>query len=470
MTQKTLYTSVLALLLTLSVGNVTAQVEVYPAPAGVEMNDDFRVELVQGGRSYESPTMLVQVDRVSGGRHNVMPSSMTQFSFGGTVEVRCRYQKGRVDSVRVRPLSLGIRPEVVGNEVRFTLNEPHNLSVEVNGDIYGNLQLFACPLENPCPNPTMVFQPGVHTFPGDSLCIPSNSTVYISGGAFIKGRLCVDNAENVRICGRGIIDPRLRETLFVRHSRHVSVEGLVMSQLPVGNSSDVTVENVKVVSAFGWGDGFNVFASDNVRYDHCFARTSDDCHTVYATRKGFTGGSHDVVMRNSVLWADVAHPIFIGLHGNVERPDTIERLEYHNIDILEHTEYQTDYQGCMAIGCGDLNIVRNVLFDGICVESIRCGQLFNLRTTWNKKYCKAPGRFIEDVTFRNVSYSGRTPNLSILFGYSPEHPVRRIRFENLRLNGLLVTDDMPGKPSWYKTSDFANMYVGENVEDVTFTR
>lgn len=452
---------------------VQAQVEVYPAPNGVELNDDFKVEIVQNGKSYVSPTYLVPVDRVANARHNVESSSMTQFSFSGTVELRCHYLKGAVDSVRIRPLSLGIQAKVDGSTISFTLDRPLNLSVEVNGDIYGNLQLFAnaLPAKSPRKSRTsMVFGPGVHSFSGDSLAIPSNTTVYIAGGAFIKGRLCVDNAENVRIYGRGIIDPRLRETLFIRHSRGVSVEGIVLSQLPVGNSSDVTIENVKVISSFGWGDGFNVFASNNVRYRHCFARTSDDCHTVYATRKGFIGSARDVYMEDCVLWADVAHPIFIGLHGNVDSPDTIEHLRYKNIDILEQCEYQTDYQGCMAIGAGDLNAVRDVVFDDIRVESIRCGQLFNLRTTWNKKYCKAPGRFIEDITFRNISYSGSQPNLSILFGYSPEHPVRRIRFENLRLNGRLITDDMPGKPSWYKTSDFANMYVGENVEEVTFSR
>ena len=31
-----------------------------------------------------------------------------------------------------------------------------------------------------------------------------------------------------------------------------------------------------------------------------------------------------------------------------------------------------------------------------------------------------------------------------------------------------IADDMPGKPKWYKTSDFANMFIGEHVSDVTF--
>ena len=33
---------------------------------------------------------------------------------------------------------------------------------------------------------------------------------------------------------------------------------------------------------------------------------------------GFKGGCKNITMQNSTLWADVAHPIFIGLHGDAE--------------------------------------------------------------------------------------------------------------------------------------------------------
>ena len=82
------------------------------------------------------------------------------------------------------------------------------------------------------------------------------------------------------------------------------------------------------------GDGMNVFASNNVLFDGVFCRNSDDCTTVYATRLGFHGGCRNVTMQNSTLWADVAHPIFIGLHGDVDRNEVMENLTYRNIDIF----------------------------------------------------------------------------------------------------------------------------------------
>ena len=48
--------------------------------------------------------------------------------------------------------------------------------------------------------------------------------------------------------------------------------------------------------------------------------------------------------------------------------------------------------------------------------------------------------------------------------------VRNVRFESLRINGTVISDDMPGKPSWYKTGDMARIFIGEHVEGVTFEK
>ena len=150
----------------------------------------------------------------------------------------------------------------------------------------------------------------------------------------------------------------------------------------------------------------NIFSSSRVLIDGVFNRNSDDCITVYGTRGQFVGGVTGVVVKNSTLWADVAHPILIGTHGNTKAPDTLEDLTFSNIDILDHMERQVDYQGCMSLNAGDSNLIRNVLFEDIRVEDFRCGQLVNLRVFYNQKYCTSPGRGIEEVTFRNISYTG----------------------------------------------------------------
>lgn len=282
------------------------------------------------------------------------------------------------------------------------------------------------------------------------------------------GRVVIENVNDVRLIGRGIIDHSIKKGIVIANSQNVFVEGIVTTQCATGGSNNVTIRNVKSISYYGWGDGMNVFASNNVLFDGVFCRNSDDCTTVYGTRLGFEGGCKNITMQNSTLWADVAHPIFIGIHGNSKEPEILENLNYINIDILDHQEKQLDYQGCMAINAGDNNLIRKVRFENIRVEDFRQGQLVNLRIFYNEKYCTAPGRGIEDVLFKNISYTGDNTELSVIEGYNEERKVKNIRFENLRINGKLIYDGMADKPAWYKTSDMARIYVGAHTEGIVF--
>lgn len=456
-------------------GTVTgAKVEVAGAPQGISLNNDFIVKVRPEGKSkwVLVPTYLVKVDEVRETKHHVEHASMATFDFSEKVEIEVTYNKGKIDSARVRPLSYDIPFTIEGNTLQFSLEKPANLSVEVNGDIFHNLHLFANPLDTfkvDKKNPDLIyFGPGIHRFEGGEFRIPSGKTVYVAGGAVMMGRMLIENVHDVKLLGRGIIDPSVKMGIRIANSRNVYVEGLVATQCATGGSDSITIRNVKVISYFGWGDGMNVFSSRNVLFDRVFCRTSDDCTTVYGTRLGFEGPSSNITMQNSTLWADVAHPIFIGIHGNVDKPEILENLNYVNIDILDHKEKQLNYQGCLAINAGDENLIRNVRFEDIRIENFRQGQLVNLRIFFNEKYCKAPGRGIENVVFKNVSYTGNRAEISVIEGYDAQRKVRNIRFENLRINGQIISDDMPGKPKWYHTGDMARIYVGSHVDGVSF--
>lgn len=451
-----------------------AKVEVAGAPQGISLNNDFTVKVRPEGKSkwVLVPTYLVKVDEVRETKHHVEHASMATFDFSEKVEIAVTYNKGEIDSARVRPLSYDIPFTIEGNTLQFSLKKPANLSVEVNGDIFHNLHLFANPLDTfkvDKKNPDLIyFGPGIHHVEGGEFRIPSGKTVYVAGGAVMMGRMLIENVHDVKLLGRGIIDPSVKMGIRIANSRNVYVEGLVATQCATGGSDSVTIRNVKVISYFGWGDGMNVFSSRNVLFDRVFCRTSDDCTTVYGTRLGFEGPSSNITMQNSTLWADVAHPIFIGIHGNVDKPEILENLNYVNIDILDHKEKQLNYQGCLAINAGDENLIRNVRFEDIRIENFRQGQLVNLRIFFNEKYCKAPGRGIENVVFKNVSYAGNRAEISVIEGYDAQRKVRNIRFENLRINGQIISDDMPGKPKWYHTGDMARIYVGPHVDGVSF--
>ena len=249
-----------------------ATVVTYPAGEGVETLDDFTVSVRQNGGEWQPVAVYpVKVDEVRGTRHCVETASMAYFDFDGTVEVAVKYNKGAVDSARVRPLSYDIVPAIDGTTLTFTLSSPRNLSVEVNGDIFHNLHLFANPLDAHRPSAKEIkragkkgsklvyFGPGVHQLPGDTMRVESGQTVYIDGGARVYGELIAEGVRDVRFYGRGEVHPKGRGFgISVRRSKNIEANGPVVTQLPVGGSDSVNVTNVKSISYYGWGDGMNV--------------------------------------------------------------------------------------------------------------------------------------------------------------------------------------------------------------------
>lgn len=449
--------------------------KVYPAPEGVLQNSDFTVKVrIPGGDWKDLPEYLIKVDEVRETKHTVENSSMSYFDFSGEVEVAVTSNKGAIQTARIRPLSYGIQTKIEGNTLTFKLAQARNLSVEVNGDIFHNLQLFANPVDDFITDKKdtnlIYFGPGIHQIEGGKLKVPSGKTVYLEGGAVLMGQILFEGVHDARLLGRGVIDHSVKMGVRIANSRNITVEGIFCTQCATGGSDSVIIRNVKSVSYFGWGDGMNVFASNNVLFDGVFCRNSDDCTTVYATRMGFTGGSRNITMKNSTLWADVAHPILIGTHGNTPNPDLIENIRYSNLDILDHREVQLDYQGCLSINAGDNNLIRNIVFEDIRIEDFRKGQLVNLRVFYNAKYCTSPGRGIENVLFKNITYNGKNSEISVIAGYNEERKVKNVVFENLIINGQLISDDMPGKPAWYKTSDMGRIFVGEHTEGVVFRK
>ena len=442
----------------------------YEAPGGLKYsahNDDFTVQVrKQGGEWLDLFEWKVQVDL-----DNVQTASMVNFDFDGEVEVRVRKNNGTVNSVQIRPLSLGIVPEVNGQVISFNLNKPTKLSLEVNGDKLHNLHLFANSILKNKPNPddpnVIYFGPGIHQpgdQPGDVYHITSGKTVYIDGGAVVRAKLLVNRAEDVRIFGHGIIYQTERG-VEVRHSTNVTVDGPVFinpSHYTIygGQTTGLTVRNIKSFSCKGWSDGIDLMSCSDVVIDGVFMRNSDDCIAIYGHRWDFYGSARNYQIKNATLWADIAHPTNIGLHGYAEAGgDTIENITFSNIDILEHDEDDRDYQGCMAITCSDNNLVRNVTYENIRVEDFQEGQLFNFRVVYNPKYSGAPGRGIENVLLKNVEYKGNSANPSVIQGYDEDRQVRSVGLKGLRVNGQVIQNSVDGE-----------IRIGDFVDDVNFKK
>lgn len=437
---------ILALAMILCGLTANCELRTYPAgpAAGLPHNDDFTVRVREpGGQWRDLFEYNVQVDM-----DRVQDASMVQFDMDSPVEVMVRKNNGNIYDAVIRPTSRGISFEKKGNCIVFTLDKPQYLSVEFNGDRLHNLHLFANPVEKETYSESakgvMYFGPGTHKpgdLPNNQIRIPSNTTVYLAPGSIIKAKLLVDHAENVRIIGRGIIDHAIRG-IEITDSRNVEVDGVTVINpdhytVFGGGSQNIRIRNLKAFSCKGWSDGIDLMCCRDVVVDNVFMRNSDDCIALYNHRWNWWGGSRNLTVQNSVLWADIAHPINMGGHGDDESAEgeVIENVTVRNIDILECDEDDPLYQGCMNIDCGDKNTVRNVLFEDIRVESIQEGRLFCLKVVFNPKYNKEPGNGISNVTFRNITYNGFGENPSLIMGYNADHTVSNVTIDNVVVNG-----------------------------------
>jgi Glycosyl hydrolases family 28 len=439
----------------------------YPIPQAVLYsmhNDDYTVRVRKpGGEWQDLYEYNVKVDM-----DKVQDASMVYFNFSGKVEMCVRKNNGKLNDVKIRPASATVTPAVKGNMVYFILYKPCKLSVEFNGDKLHNLHLFANAIEASKPDSAddnvIYFGPGVHEPKDHILNIPSNKTVYISGGAIVRAKLICDSVNNVKITGRGILD-QPQQGISVNFSSNVSIDGIIVLNpryytVACGVSQHISIRNLKSFSSQGWGDGLDFFCCSDVVIDNVFMRNSDDCIAIYAHRWNFYGNAKNYKITNSILWADIAHPINIGTHGNTEHEgDTIENIIFKNIDILEHDEDDPDYEGCMALSVGDFNLVRNIQFEDIRIDDFEEGKLFSLRVFYNKKYNTGPGRGIQDIHFKNISYNGPNISPSIIQGYDKTHSVKNITFENLKINGKLISDTTSG-----------NIKIGPFAEKIIFKK
>jgi hypothetical protein len=440
------------------------QLQIFPIPQAIRYthhNDDYTVRVrTPGGAWQDLYEYKVKVDL-----DNPQDASMVYFNFDGVAEVAVQKNNGSFSKVAVRPSAKGIKTSVRDGVVYFTLARAENLSIEFDDDRNHNLHLFTHAIRKDMPSiaqqdqpearadakapdltqPVVYFGPGVYK---GEFRLRSNTKVYIDGAAMLKSPLIIEGVENVQVISDGLFDTV--DMMQVRNSKQILIDGPIFFNQVHGtmrciNSQDLEERSIRTIGAGKWSDGLGHFACERVKIRDSFIRTSDDCITVYNHRWDFWGNSRDITVTDSTLWADVAHAVMIGIHGNTptkEHPDAevIERVRFSNIDILDHDEDDPEYEGALGIMAGDDNLVRDVTFEDIRVERIEEGKLFNFHIAYTAKYNTSPGRGIENITLRNIAYTGKgSPSASLIAGHGQDRMVRNVLIDNVTVGGKKLT-------------------------------
>lgn len=455
------------------------QIRYYPAHKKAELNENYKVRIrkVKEDNFQEIPVYSVLVDM-----HEVRRASMAYFDFEGEIEVEIS-GPWYIYQADIRPLSKEISYRCDTKKVCFFLKEAANLSIELNKDRYQNLHLFAGKITENDPGKTnentiviqgnmeritsfgsevieeleniqgkrvLYIEPGMYYIRESVIRLPSNTLVYLAGGAHIIGGFICTGVENVSIVGKGIICQKEFNRfsgingIRLSHARNITIQDVILVNPPhysvyIGGCDGVTIQNIKSFSCEGWSDGIDIMSSQNVLITNVFLRNSDDCIAIYGSRWKYKGDSRNIKVTNSVLWADVAHPTNIGTHGNYHLDgDIIENIVFEDIDILEHNEHQAEYLGCLTINAGDKNTVRQVFYKNIRIEPFLRGKVIDIQIKCNPDYNPAPGKRIEQIHFDNIKYTGKEEVPSVIKGWSEEFLVSSVTIKDYYRSGQKV--------------------------------
>ncbi len=428
----------------------------YPGPPGIAKSADYTVK-VNG-----NPLFVYMAQTLRGG-----PASFAYFDFSGIANVEI-IPAAPMNSVTIRPLSLAIKPILKDGSIHFDLAHPCNLTIELNDSIDRPLHLFANPLQTDIPNPedpkVIFYGPGVHEL--GILRMHSGQTLYLSGGAVVKAILMPDekptvekdwsgvknyrnlieaeNAKNVSIMGRGVLDMsglpwHARNAFVFRNCDHVTMDGIIIMDAPcwvagMFGSRDITIRNIKEICRRENSDGVDICNSQNVLVENSFLRNNDDEICVKTTSPPPAQESKDIVVRNCVIWNERAR----GLGITSETRANISNVLFENCDIIHDFSNGGDCAS-LAILVSDSGTISNIRFENILIEDVS-NTLFDGwigEDFWG--HDKMRGH-VNGVLLKNITANGAVFPAIKISGFDDTHLFQNVTFDNVKVNGRRITD------------------------------
>ena len=441
-----------------------SDVVVYAAPEGEELSAKFKVSV--NGIDVPVYNARICTEDQQGRNKAGIPAETERYyditgfaSFDikkGPVKV-CVSVNELIATAKILPTSFGIIPTIKDKTVTFEVDKPQQVTVEINGDHIRSLHLFVNPEETDIPNPddpnVIYYGPGIHEI--TSVPVDDNKTVYIAGGAIVRGILSeeeqtsrrgasfVIRGKNISFRGRGIFDqgrvPRLRGCSIMSITvDNFNMEGVILCNsstwtVSLRDCNKVHIDNIKLFGHRANSDGIDVNSSFDVLIENSFLRTWDDL-IVIKTLRGSQQDAGRIRVRKCVLYNEIAHALSIG----AELTRNVEDVSFEDCDIIgDHGREWT-----LRIYHTDKALIKNVRFENIRIEeSVSFASLWINKAIWTTDSIRG---HIEDVVFRNITVnnSGYPLHKEIeFFGFDAEHVINNVLIENVVINGRKVTQE-----------------------------
>ena len=359
----------------------------------------------------------------------------------------------------VKPFSRAITPAIDGHSLRFQLDGPQFLCVDIPGlkplFIYANAPEEQKPFRD---DPSVHFYAAGQIYSVGQLELKSGETLYLEAGAVLRGNVVCSGARDVKICGQGILDGSFYDfskkqhvqSIVFHRCQNVEVRDIIMIEpsswmLVLACSRDVHVHGLKQIGSCMSSDGIDICGSQHVLVENCCLRNDDDNIAIKSVtssgHKIWEGNVEDVVVRHCVfLNGQPGNAMEIGYEL---RAGHVRDILFEDIDVI----YAHGEGAVFSIHNGDRAIVENVRWENIRVEHY-WDKLIDFRVVVSRYNKDTHRGIIRNIHLKNIRvvHSPFNPgcSISLISGFSAEHPVQNVTFEDFYLNDkkVLGADDL----------------------------
>lgn len=296
------------------------------------------------------------------------------------VEVTLKGVKKGVKQVKIKPYASNIAHTFSGDKVTFTV-ENHGSYVLHAGDYHNSLYIFNSEIVTPPNKSEVTYYVGAGVVRKD-FCLKSGESLYIDKDAYVYGNVLIENAENVRVFGGGIMDdayegrglgwccyltddtPICIGNVKLYKSKNVSISGLgfvnsACYSINAEVTDDIKIDGVKVFGQWRYNsDGIDFMNCRNVTVKNSFVSVFDDCICV----KGISHLTCDIynyLFEDLVLSNDWGRACEIGLETFA---DVIKDVTFNRVHIIKCDDVAFDVQN------GDFALVKNIKFTNSSLE------------------------------------------------------------------------------------------------------
>lgn len=427
---------------TKQVQSQNAEVEVYNFPRISPRSSDFKLK-ANGKEVFVYHTSV---------------GSFATFGCNGATQIEIE-TSFNTNNIRVAPARHGIKASTEPGKIQFTVPGPVNLLVET--EAVQQLYLYINPLENNKPSKEAT---GVHFYAAGQvyevgeLWLKENETLYIEGGAVLRGCVRATGAKNVKVAGFGVLDGSYydhgkdsHQSIVYEGCTDSRIENIIMIEptawmIVLGACQNIVVENVKELGNWAGTDGVDIVGSSHIRIKDCFFRNGDDAIVIKSMDMRRPGRSYTMDCALDVEDIEVtgcALQCFRGGQafeiGHELRTNSVNNIRFIDCDVLGIHGFGAPF----GIHNSDRAVITNVLYENIRVEHYydKLIDLKIIESRWGKDTIRGQAR---NITFRNIDVTVSIYNpgysCSLIGGLDAKHTIENITIENMRLNGKKVTN------------------------------